>query len=156
MSKIIWILSRFSGDSKLKMPVFDDPDFEVIDDITENGGIAEETKRKIGYTAGHLDQYLVEFCGGKNLQTICEEKSGKELVDSLTNALRGFFQTMKVKGKNGEKLPPKRNTSDCARSHLKKIIKKEAGLDLDSDEFEKFRVSISMNIFFSNLFWHIS
>ena len=136
------------------MPVFDDPDFEVINDITENGGIAEETKNKIALTAGHLDQYLVEFCGGKNLKDICEEKSGKELVDSLTNALRGFFQTMKVKGKSGEKLPPKRNTSDCARSHLKRIIKKEAGLDLDSDEFEKFRVSILKNIFFQSFLAH--
>ena len=36
------------------MPVFDDPDFEVINDITENGGIAEETKNKIALTAGHL------------------------------------------------------------------------------------------------------
>ena len=97
---------------------------------------------------------MVEFCGGKNLKDICEEKSGKELVDSLTNALRGFFQTMKVKGKSGEKLPPKRNTSDCARSHLKRIIKKEAGLDLDSDEFEKFRVSILKNIFFQSFLAH--
>ena len=124
------------------MPEFTKPDFIVIDDLTENGGCAEDTKKKVGYSAKHFDSYLVGFCGGKNLETLSKEETGQVLIDTLINGLRGYFQSMKVKSKSGEMLPPMRNTSDCERSHLKKIIKNQCGLDIGSDQFQRFLVSI--------------
>ena len=124
------------------MPEFDKLDFEVIDDWTDNGGVAEDTKKKTGYTAAHLNKFLVQFYAGRNLQMICKEESGQKLIDTLNDCLRGYFQAMKITGRDGEKMSPKRNTADCARSHLKKIIKAECGLDIGSDEFSRFNVSI--------------
>ena len=64
------------------MPEFDKPDFEVIEGGTENGGVVEETKRKEKLAGNHFDTFLVEFGGGKDLKTVCQEQNGQTLIDT--------------------------------------------------------------------------
>ena len=133
------------------MPVFGDPDKAAIDADTENGGVTEETKRKRGREKKFFNDLLVSHYGGKPLDEVVKNLDKQALIVLLNDALRGYFQTMLVQNRtmneNGEEiveeLSPKRNTAECSKSHLKKIILDEAKLDISGPEFAIFNVSFS-------------
>ena len=132
------------------MPIFGDPDQATIDADTENGGVTEETKRKRGREKKFFNDLLISHYGGQPLEEIVKTLERQALIVLLNNALRGYFQTMLVQNrtmnKEGEEiveeLSPKRNTAECSKSHLKKIILDEAKMDISGPEFAIFNVSI--------------
>ena len=132
------------------MPKFGDPDQAAINAETENGGVTEETKRKRGREKKFFNDLLIAHYGGKPLDEIVKTLDKQALILLLNDALRGYFQTMLVQNRtmneNGEEiveeLSPKRNTAECSKSHLKKIILDEAKLDISGPEFAIFNVSI--------------
>ena len=87
---------------------------------------------------------MKRFHGDKTLEEHCKELDHDGLVKLLNIALSGYFQSLTVNAKIGgqtEEAVPKRNTAESQKSHLKQIIRKEADLDISSNEFSKFDVS---------------
>lgn len=133
------------------MPSFKKPDQEIIDNTTEHGGVAEETKRKRAREAKFFDDFLIEHYGGQGLDQLVESLDKEGLIQTLNDAVRGYYQSMLVKNKykndNGEEvieeLSPKRNTVECSKSHLKKVVLDAANLDITGPDFAKFNVSMN-------------
>ena len=141
-----------------KMPTYREPNFEEIENLADNGGVSKETKDKRDYVRSQFNDYLIKFFGGQNLKEMWDspEMDESTKVDKLNLALSGFFESMTVKAKTGEKLPPKRNTAESTKSHLKKIFSEVTDLDLTCNKFKKFNVSTYYVLYILFIFSSVS
>lgn len=128
------------------MPTYREPNLDKIENLADNGGVCKETKDKRDYVKTQFNKYLKEFFGGQSLKEFWDSDNSIDenaKIEKLNIALCGFFEGMTVKSRSGEELPPKRNTAESAKSHLKKIILDITDLDFTGNKFKKFNVSIN-------------
>ena len=123
------------------MPKFDEIDLSEIDDLKENGGHAENTKKKRKSIVGVFTNFLKD----KNYPALEDLILDENDTMKLEEIIMIFFSSIKVE-KNGESLIPKKNTTDGYKSNIKSHILDltEGKIDISCPrKFKNFQVNLS-------------
>ena len=111
----------------------------AVRNLMDHGGKAKSTKARRRQITKKLNEYF-EASYNITLVEFIKKADEEGQVQSLESAIMGFFCDVKMDDPEnpGETMPPKRNTVDGYRSHIKQHILEETKGRLDISNRQTF------------------